>query len=447
MRAISRPVSRLDGALRAPGDKSCSHRALMFAGLAEGVSVIDGLLEGDDVVNTAKAMAACGAQIERLSLRRWRVKGVGAQGLRAPEAILNMGNSGTGARLLMGLVAGQEITATFDGDESLRKRPMNRVLDPLRQMGARCDSNEGFLPLTLEAAPLDAIEYATPMASAQVKSCVLLAGLGARGETIVHERQKTRDHTERMLKAFGVKLTETPDGEGGVRVALKGGQRLHAVDVTIPGDPSSAVFLLAAGLLVEAGAVSVRNVMANPTRDGLIQALRKMGAQVEADWTGVSGGEGLTTLSVAPAALKAYNPEPEIASNMIDEFPLFAVLAAFAKGETRVTGAEELRVKESDRIASTVAMLNANGVEAEELPDGFTVKGCGPNGVPGGGVVKTHHDHRIAMAALVMGCAAKAPVTIDDASMINTSYPDFFAHMKALGADIAVEGDKGGVDW
>ena len=204
MRAISRPISRLDGAVRAPGDKSCSHRALMMAGLADGVSQIEGLLEGDDVLNTAKAMAACGAQIERDSLRNWRVTGVGAQGLRSPEAVLDVGNSGTGARLLMGLIAGQEITATFDGDESLRKRPMNRVLNPLRQMGVVCESDDGLLPLTLEAAPLDAVEYTTPMASAQVKSCVLLAGLGARGETIVHERQKTRDHTERMLKAFGV---------------------------------------------------------------------------------------------------------------------------------------------------------------------------------------------------------------------------------------------------
>ena len=447
MRAISRPISRLDGAVRAPGDKSCSHRALMMAGLADGVSRIEGLLEGDDVLNTAKAMAACGAQIERSSLRSWRVTGVGAQGLRSPEAVLDMGNSGTGARLLMGLIAGQEITATFDGDESLRKRPMNRVLNPLRQMGVVCESEDGLLPLTLEAAPLDAVEYTSPMASAQVKSCVLLAGLGARGETILHERQKTRDHTERMLKAFGVNLTETPDGEGGQRVAVKGGQGLKATDVVVPGDPSSAAFLLAAGLLVNEGEVGVLNVMANPTRDGLIQAIRKMGAGVDQTWLGESGGEGLTKLTVQPRDLRAYNPEPEIVANMIDEFPLFGVLAAFADGETRVTGAEELRVKESDRIAATVAMLKANGVDAEELPDGFIVQGCGKGGVLGGGVVETHHDHRIAMSALVMGCAAKSPVTIDDASMINTSYPDFFAHMKALGADMAVEGDKGGIDW
>ncbi|MBB34341.1 MAG: 3-phosphoshikimate 1-carboxyvinyltransferase [Hirschia sp.] len=446
MRAISRPVSRLDGALRAPGDKSCSHRALMFAGLAEGVSHIEGLLEGEDVVNTAKAMSACGAQVERLSLRRWRVTGVGAQGLRAPETTLDMGNSGTGARLLMGLIAGQQITAAFDGDSSLRSRPMSRVLEPLRQMGARCDSNDGLLPLTLEGAPLTGMEYVTPMASAQVKSCVMLAGLGASGDTIVHERRKTRDHTERMLKAFGVNVGQSEDGEGGQRITVRGGQRLKASDVLIPGDPSSAAFLWAAGLLVGDGEVSVLNVMSNPTRDGLVEAVRRMGAYVDVTWESESGGESLTRLTVKPSTLAAYNPEDDVVPNMIDEFPLFAVLAAFAEGDTVVTGAEELRVKESDRIAATVAMLVANGVYAEERPDGFLVRGCGRNGVPGGGVVTTHHDHRIAMSALVMGCAAKAPVTIDDAAMINTSYPDFFAHMTALGADMVREGDAES-DW
>ena len=447
MRAISHPVSRLDGALRAPGDKSCSHRSMMFSGLAEGVSHIDGLLEGADVLNTAKAMAACGAKVERVALRQWRVEGVGEAGLAAPDAVLDMGNAGTGARLMMGLIAGQGVKATFDGDVSLRKRPMNRVLDPLREMGAHCDSNDGMLPLTLESTQLNAVTYAPPMASAQVKSGVLLAGLGAQGKTVVEESRKTRDHTERMLRAFGVELTEEPIGEGGSRISLEGGQTLKAADVSIPGDPSSAAFLWAAGLLVGDGSVGVLNVMSNPTRDGLVEAARRMGAEVSSTFERESGGETLVRLDARPAVLKAYNPEEDIIPNMIDEFPLFGVLAAFADGETRVTGVEELRVKESDRIAATVAMLRVNGVEVEELPDGFIIQGCGKGGVPGGGVVETHHDHRIAMSALVMGCAAQSPVTIDDAAMIDTSYPDFFAHMKALGGDIELGDHEGTKVW
>ena len=346
-----------------------------------------------------------------------------------------MGNSGTGARLLMGLVAGQNITAKFDGDASLRKRPMGRVLDPLREMGASAACTEGHLPLEIQGARLHAIDYAPPQASAQVKSCVMLAGLGAEGVTVIREARRTRDHTERMLRAFGATVDETPDGEG-ARIALAGGQALSATHVSIPGDPSSAAFLWAAGLIVPEGGVDTLNVMANPTRDGFVRAAMRMGASLEEIETGESGGERLVTLQARPAALRAYSPEADIVPAMIDEFPLFAVLAAFADGETLVTGAEELRVKESDRIDATVAMLRANGVEAEERADGFWIRGCGRGGVPGGGVVKTHHDHRIAMSALVMGCAARAPVTIDDASMIATSYPEFFAHMTALGADV-----------
>ncbi len=437
MRAISRPIARLDGALRAPGDKSCSHRALMLAALAQGESKITGLLEGDDVLATARAMEACGAQVERTALRSWRVRGVGAAGLSSPKETLDMGNSGTGARLLMGLVAGQNIRATFDGDASLRSRPMGRVLDPLREMGARSDSNEGKLPLTLEGAPLSAIEYTPPHASAQVKSCIMLAGLGASGTTIVREPRITRDHTERMLRAFGVAVDVTPDGDGAI-VSVEGGQSLTATDVVIPGDPSSAAFLWAAALLVSEGRVDVLNVMSNPTRDGLVRAVQKMGGGVSVVIEGHSGGEDLSRLTARPSSLTAWSPDGAIVPAMIDEFPLYGVLAAFADGETVVSGAEELRVKESDRVSATVAMLRANGVQAEERPDGFVVQGCGRKGVPGGGLVETRHDHRIAMSALVMGCAAQKPVTVDDVAMINTSYPDFFAHMQALGADIWV---------
>ncbi len=435
MRATSKPISRLDGALRAPGDKSCSHRALMFAGLAEGTSFIEGLLEGEDVKDTAKAMAACGADVERISLRRWKVTGVGAAGLKNPKNILDMGNSGTGARLMMGLVAGQKLKATFDGDVSLRSRPMGRVLDPLAEMGAKNESNGGKLPLTLEGASLSAIEYTPPHASAQVKSCVMLAGLGATGTTIVNEPRKTRDHTERMLRAFGVTV-DVEEKDGGCRISLEGGQQLTATNVDIPGDPSSATFLWAAGLLVQEGSVSVLNVMENNTRDGLVHAAKAMGANLNVVKTGEAGGEVITTITSIPSSLNAATPELAIVPAMIDEFPLFGVLAAFADGDTLVTGAEELRVKESDRITATVNMLKANGVHAEERPDGFLVRGCGRGGVPGGGIVEACHDHRIAMSALVMGCAAKAPVSVDDVSAIATSYPDFFAHMQALGADI-----------
>jgi len=443
MRAISKSVSRLDGALRAPGDKSCSHRALMFSGLAEGTSEIFGLLEGEDVKDTARAMAACGADVERLGLRHWRVTGVGAEGLSQPTQTLDMGNSGTGVRLIMGLIAGQKLKATFDGDVSLRSRPMGRVLDPLAEMGAKHDSQTGKLPLTLEGAPLHAIEYTPPHASAQVKSCVMLAGLGAEGETIVNEPRKTRDHTERMLNAFGVEVQVADNDTGGSVVSLKGGQPLKATNVDIPGDPSSAAFLWAAALLVDGGEVSVLNVMENPTRDGLVHAAKAMGADLSVTQTGESGGETITTLTARPSNLKAKSPDLAIVPAMIDEFPLFGVLAAFADGDTLVTGAEELRVKESDRIAATVALLKANGVEAEERPDGFLVKGCGRKGVLGGGVVEARHDHRIAMSALVMGCASQKPVTVDDVASVATSYPEFFAHMQALGADIQrVEGES-----
>lgn len=431
------PVSKLQGAIRAPGDKSCSHRALMFAGIAEGTSDISGLLEGEDVINTAKAMAALGAETEQKGGGRWTVKGVGKAGLTSPASALDFGNSGTGSRLMLGLMAGYPLEARLVGDASLSRRPMNRVIKPLEQMGARFDHDgRGMLPLTLHgSASLNPIDYVPEHASAQVKSCVLLAGLNAQGTTRVTEHRPTRDHTEKMLRGFGVDLdVVNADGARSV-VSIEGGQTLQAVDTQIPGDPSSAAFLIAAGLISPAGGVMVEGVMSNETRDGFFRAAAMMGADIGAEELGDAAGERLIDMQAVGSGLKGRAIPTDLVPAMIDEFPILAVLAAFAEGETRVSGAHELRVKESDRIAAVVAMLRVNGVEVEEHEDGFTVQGCG-GPPPGGGLVETHHDHRIAMSALIMGTASQKPVSIDDAAMIATSYPDFMAHMASLGADI-----------
>ncbi|MEM5515448.1 3-phosphoshikimate 1-carboxyvinyltransferase [Henriciella sp. AS95] len=431
------PVSKLQGAIRAPGDKSCSHRALMFAGIAEGTSDISGLLEGEDVINTAKAMAALGADAEQKGGGRWTVKGVGKAGLTSPRAPLDFGNSGTGSRLMMGLMAGYPIEARLIGDESLSKRPMNRVINPLERMGAKFDHDgRGMLPITLHgSSKLKPIDYVPEHASAQVKSCVLLAGLNADGTTRVTEHRPTRDHTEKMLRGFGVDLdVVNADGARSI-VSIDGGQTLQAVDTQIPGDPSSAAFLIAAGLISPAGGVLVEGVMSNETRDGFFRAASMMGADIGAEELGDAAGERLIDMQAVGSPLKGCAIPDYLVPAMIDEFPILAVLAAFAEGETKVTGAHELRVKESDRIAAVVAMLRVNGVDVEEHEDGFIVQGCG-GPPPGGGLVETHHDHRIAMSALVMGTASQKPVSIDDAAMIATSYPDFMAHMASIGADI-----------
>ncbi|WP_084420989.1 3-phosphoshikimate 1-carboxyvinyltransferase [Henriciella litoralis] len=431
------PVPRLQGAIRAPGDKSCSHRALMFAGIAEGTSEISGLLEGEDVLNTAKAMAALGAVTTRTGDGRWSVKGVGRAGLRSPDAALDFGNSGTGSRLMMGLMSGYPINVEIIGDESLSKRPMNRVINPLEKMGARFEHDgRGMLPLRLHGSDkLTPIAFAPPQASAQVKSCVLLAGLNAVGKTVVTETRATRDHTERMLRGFGAEVG-TASGEGTQNiVSIEGGQQLQAVDTAIPGDPSSAAFLIAAALISRSGGVIVEGIMSNETRDGFFQAAALMGADLGAEEMGDAAGERLIDMQGASSQLQGRAIPEELVASMIDEFPILAVLAAFAEGDTVVTGAEELRVKESDRIAAIVAMLRVNGVEVDETEDGFVVHGCG-GPPPGGGLVETHHDHRIAMSALVMGTASQNPVSIDDAAMIATSYPAFMSHMAELGADI-----------
>lgn len=434
----SRPVSRLAGALRAPGDKSCSHRALILGGLAEGQSRFSGLLEGDDVLRTGQAMQALGATVSQLGTGAWAVSGVGAKGLKSPDDALDFGNSGTGSRLMMGVMAGYPITASLTGDESLCSRPMNRILTPLREMGLSDTAGpDGRLPFDITgSAELRAITYAPPQASAQVKSAVLLAGLSAQGTTVVEEARATRDHSERMLRGFGAEVRVESPGAEGRRISIEGGQALYGIEAAIPGDPSSAAFLIAAGILSPAGDVMVEGVMSNPTRSGFFDVANLMGAALGAEEMGDAAGERLISLHAGSAGLKGIAVPERLVPSMIDEFPILAVLAAFADGETVVSGAEELRVKESDRIGAVVAMLRANGVEAEERPDGFAVQGCG-GPPPGGGLVETRHDHRIAMSALIMGTAAQAPVRVDDISMIATSYPDFLKHMDALGADIS----------
>lgn len=432
----SHPVPHITGTIRAPGDKSCSHRALILSGLAAGTSDISGLLEGEDVLNTGKVMAALGAEVERMGEGRWRVTGVGDAGLRQPMRDLDFGNSGTGSRLMMGVVAGYPINARFIGDTSLSGRPMGRVLDPLSQMGARYEASEGKrLPLTLYgSAQLQAITYEPPHASAQVKSCLLLAGLNAEGETVVRESRITRDHSERMLRGFGAEVRTQRDGAGNI-ASIRGGQRLLAQETGVPGDPSSAAFLAAAAMLSPRGGVLIEGVMSNETRDGFFRAAALMGAPVGAEDIGEAAGERLIDMSFETADLKGAEIPIELVPSMIDEFPILAVLAAQATGVTVVKGAGELRVKESDRISAVVNMLRVNGVEVEEYEDGFAVQGCA-GAIPGGGLVETHHDHRIAMSALIMGTAARKPVSIDDASMIATSYPDFMDHMRELGADM-----------
>ena len=433
----SYPVSSISGVIRAPGDKSCSHRALMMAGIAEGVSIVSGLLEGADVLDTAKAMESLGAGMERQGPGRWKVTGTGARGLTSPTDVIDFGNSGTGSRLMMGLMSGYDISVEMTGDKSLRGRPMDRVMNPLEEMGARFDHDGSRrLPLTLHgSASLKAIDFTPPHASAQVKSCVLLAGLNAEGTTRVYEPRATRDHTEKMLRGFGVKL-DVADRSDGVRlVAITGGQTLQALDTGIPGDPSSAAFLAAAAIISGHGDVMIENVMSNDTRDGFFQAISSMGVSVGAEDNGEAAGERLMDIQVSSSALTGKDIPEWIVPSMIDEFPILAVCAAFATGVTRVTGASELRVKESDRIKAIMGLLRVNGVEAEETEDGFIVHGCG-GPPPGGGLVETHHDHRIAMSALIMGTASQQPVSVDDISMIATSYPDFMDHMRTLGADI-----------
>ncbi len=442
MRARSTAVGRITGTVRAPGDKSCSHRAVMMAAVAHGESTVSGLLEGEDVLNTARAVKALGAGVERTGQGSWTIAGVGARGFETPAGDLDFGNSGTGARLMMGLVGGHAVTARFVGDESLSSRPMERVLKPLREMGVKADTSPGGrLPATITGGSLKAIRYAPPEASAQVKSAIMLAGLRAEGVTVVEEKEATRDHTERMLRAFGVEVGVEERADGGPVVSVRGGQSLHAIKgASVAGDPSSAAFAIAMALIAGEGEASVTGMLDNRTRTGFLDAAKEMGGVLRVEGDGQATGEETVRVIASASKLKGIVLDPALVPSMIDELPIFAVLAAFAEGQTKVTGAAELRVKESDRIKAICAMLSVNGIVVDELPDGFIVTGRGARGAPGGGLVEARHDHRIAMSALVMGSAAKNVVSVDDIAMIATSYPEFFDHMTTLGAKVEQQG-------
>jgi len=437
--APSRPLAvsargPLRGAVTVPGDKSISHRSLMFSALAVGESRIEGLLEGEDVLATAAAMRAMGADIERGGDGVWRVHGVGVGGLLQPQGALDMGNSGTSTRLLMGLVASHAITATFTGDASLSSRPMGRVIEPLSRMGADITSSPGGrLPLMVRGInPAVPIEYTLPVASAQVKSAVLLAGLNTPGITRVIEPVPTRDHSERMLRGFGAELT-VEDGPNGKIISITGEAELKPRHIRVPGDPSSAGFWMVAASIVPGSEILIRNVCMNPTRTGLITALKLMGADiVEVDAREV-GGEAVADLRVRHAPLSAIEVPPELAPSMIDEYPILFVAASFAQGRTVARGAHELRVKESDRIATMRTALEAAGVRTEEYEDGLAIQGSGGEPLPGNAPVASKLDHRIAMSMTVAGLGAAQPITIDDVGPVATSYPDFFQTLESLG--------------
>lgn len=423
----------LRGTVTVPGDKSISHRSLMFSALAVGESRIEGLLEGEDVLATAAAMRAMGAQIERGEDGVWRVHGVGVGGLLQPQAALDMGNSGTSTRLLMGLVASHAITATFTGDASLSSRPMGRVIEPLSRMGAEITASPGGrLPLMVRGInPAVPIEYTLPVASAQVKSAVLLAGLNAPGITRVIEPVPTRDHSERMLRGFGAELT-VEDGPEGKIISITGEAELRPQHIVVPGDPSSAGFWMVAASIVPGSEIVIRNVCMNPTRTGLITALKLMGADIAEIDAREVGGEAVADLRVRHASLQAIEVPPELAPSMIDEYPILFVAASYAQGRTVARGAHELRVKESDRIATMRTALEAAGVRTEEHEDGLTIEGTGGDPLPGGAQVASKLDHRIAMSMTVAGLGAARPITIDDVAPVATSYPDFFQTLDAL---------------
>jgi len=433
--AQARRAEALSGTVRVPGDKSISHRALMLAAIATGTSKISGLLEGADVLATMRAMQALGAHIEQDENADWQVTGVGPMGLSAPNAPLDFGNAGTGVRLVMGLVAGAAIGARFIGDASLSTRPMERILQPLRAMGAQAQATNGCLPVTIEPAALIPAVITPDIASAQVKSAILLAALGIAGTTIVREKIATRGHSETMLRLMGADIrVQEKDGYSEVSLHNENGPtKLKATDLHVPGDPSSAAFPLVAALTVPGSDVVLENIMLNRQRDGLIRVLRAMGGDIAVTNQRQASGEIMADLRVQYGPLKAVNVAPETAPDMIDEFPALAIAAAAAEGTSHMAGLAELRVKESDRLAAMQAGLKANGVQGQAGDDWLRVTG-GP--IAGGASVKTHHDHRIAMAFLCLGLIAEQPVTVDDRTMIATSFPQFFDLMRDLGAHI-----------
>jgi 3-phosphoshikimate 1-carboxyvinyltransferase len=427
----------LRGTVPVPGDKSISHRALILGALAVGETSITGLLEAEDVLNTAGAMRSFGAKVSRTGPGAWRVHGTGVGGWGEPDHVLDFGNSGTGSRLVMGAMATTPIMAVFTGDSSLRGRPMARVLDPLLAFGATYVSRaRGLMPVTLTGAgrPI-AVEQHVAVASAQVKSAMLLAALGAPGRSRISQNELTRDHTEKMLAAFGAGI-EVEELEKGEAIHVTGQVELTPCAIDVPRDPSSAAFALVAALIVPGSDVRIPAVLLNPRRTGLITTLREMGAYIAVENERESGGEAIGDLIVRSSALSGVEVPPDRAPSMIDEYPILAIAAAFAQGKTIMRGLEELRVKESDRLAAIAAGLKANGLTTSETHDSLTVEGRGPDGVPGGARVVTHMDHRIAMSFLCMGLAAKNPVSIDDTAMIATSFPEFEKLMRDLGADL-----------
>lgn len=433
---IAHAGNPLKGEVRVPGDKSISHRALMFGTLAVGETRITGLLESEDVHHTADAMKALGASVHRDADDTWHVRGVGVGALKEPETALDFGNAGTGARLVLGMVASHAITATFIGDASLSKRPMGRVLDPLLGFGGQALARSGKrLPLTIRgpetAMPMT---YRVPMPSAQVKSAVLIAGLNAPGVTTVIEPIATRDHTERMLAGFGADITTTLNDDGERVIRLTGQPELKPQNITVPCDPSSAAFPIVAALITPGSEVTVKDVLLNPHRTGLFTTLKEMGADIEILNERDTSGETLGDIRARHSALKGVTVPPERAPSMIDEYPILAVAAAFASGETVMEGLEELRVKESDRLSAVAAGLAANGVDHEEGQSTLTVRGGAT--VKGGGTVTTHLDHRIAMSFLILGLAAQTPVSVDDGAPIATSFPGFTELFASLGGRI-----------
>lgn len=439
--ATARRSNSLSGTSRVPGDKSISHRSFMFGGLASGETRITGLLEGEDVLRTGEAMKAMGARIAKNG-DEWIIQGVGNGCLLEPTGPLDFGNAGTGSRLTMGLVGTYDMRTTFVGDASLSKRPMGRVLDPLRLMGVQVleAATGDRMPLTLRgpkhAAP---IEYRVPMASAQVKSAVLLAGLNTPGVTTVVEPIMTRDHTEKMLQGFGAELEVETDAQSVRHIRIKGQGKLTGQTIAVPGDPSSAAFPLVAALIVPGSDILIENVLMNPTRTGLILTLQEMGARIDLVNQRSAGGEDVADLRVRSSELKGVSVPADRAPSMIDEYPVLAVAASFAEGETTMLGLDELRVKESDRLAAVARGLEANGVDCTEGEDSLSVRGRPDGKGLGGGTVATHLDHRIAMSFLVMGLASEKPVTVDDRAMIATSFPEFMDLMAGLGAQIDFE--------
>ncbi|NNU15164.1 3-phosphoshikimate 1-carboxyvinyltransferase [Parvularcula sp. ZS-1/3] len=415
----------LKGTLRVPSDKSMSHRALMFGAVATGVTRIDSLLEAGDVLSTASALRAFGIEIERKG-GQWTVHGAP---WRTPDRALDFGNAGTGSRLMMGLAAGQGVSCTIVGDPSLSRRPMGRVLNPLREMGLKADDHDGKLPVTLHPSRISGFSYAPPMASAQVKSAVLLAGLGATGPVTVTEKTATRDHTERMLTAFGAEVSVD-----GLAVTLRPKPRLVGQTLNIPADPSSAAFPTVAALIREGSEVRLPEVMLNARRTGLFKTLRRMGADITEENRRTIGGEEVADLLVRGSKLKAVHVPAEDVPDMIDEIPILSVAAACAEGTTRIEGLEELKVKESDRLAATARILTAAGVTCRTGEDWLEIDGA--KSIPGGGTVATDHDHRIGMATLVLGLASEAPMIAEDAESIGTSFPDFHGKLAGLGANV-----------